>query len=124
MKEEKSEKELIMEVFKMIFPKDMFEYFSLRSIKEEEDMVYFNFEERNIVPEECVGRRVESKGFYTTKIIQDFPLRGKPGFLRVKKRKWQDKDTKESIFRDWNLVMEGTKLTKEFADFLKELDRE
>jgi hypothetical protein len=77
-----------------------------------------------VVPEKSHGRRVESKGFYTTKLIQDFPIRGKPSYFRVKLRRWEDKDTHESIMRDWELVAAGTKLTQEFGDFLKELDRE
>jgi transposase len=37
----------------------------------------------------------------------------------VKRRKWQNLNTKKIVFRDWNLVADGTKMTTEFAFFLK-----
>ena len=107
-----------------VLPEGILEYFTFCSSNISIDAIHINLEEKNTVPIEHTGRRLKSKGFYDTKEIQDFPLRGKPTILRIKRRKWIDKDSGEIVKRDWNLVMEGTKLTKEFADFLKELDRE
>ncbi|MGL6014937.1 MAG: ISAon1 family transposase N-terminal region protein [Selenomonadaceae bacterium] len=33
-----------------------------------------------------------SKGFYEPVTIQDFPLRGKACYLKVKRRRWQKRD--------------------------------
>ncbi|MEC4115325.1 transposase, partial [Myroides pelagicus] len=41
----------------------------------------------------------------------------------VKRRRWLDKTTRELVQRDWNLVAKGTRLTNEFASFLKEINR-
>jgi len=55
--------------------------------------------------------------------IQDFPLRGKPVTLFVKRRRWLNTATGELVTRNWNMVAEGTRMTQEFASFLKELPR-
>ncbi len=41
--------------------------------------------------------------------------------LCIKRRRWEVKDTGKTISRDWNVVQQGTRMTKEFADFLKDL---
>lgn len=55
--------------------------------------------------------------------IQDFPLRGKYVYLHIKRRRWTNKTKEENIKRDWNLVAKGTRMTQEFAAFLKEINR-
>jgi hypothetical protein len=57
--------------------------------------------------------------FFDESEVPDFPLRGKPCFLNLKRRKWLNETTGKIVFRDWNLVVKGTKMTKEFAFFLK-----
>ena len=46
----------------------------------------------------------KSKGFTDAKVVQDFPLRGKPVFLHIRRRKWQhetvakrSRDAKQTI---------------------------
>jgi len=46
-------------------------------------------------------------------------LRGKPVLLHIKRRRWTLVDSGEVIKRDWNLVAKGTRITSEFASFLK-----
>lgn len=41
--------------------------------------------------------------------------------MRVRRRRWRDKTTGNSYMRDWDVMAEGTRLTREFAVFLKEL---
>jgi len=53
--------------------------------------------------------------------IQDFPLRGKACFLKVKRRRWLNEDTGEIVMRDWDIVAKGTRMTRDFAIFLKGL---
>lgn len=43
--------------------------------------------------------------------------------LSIKRRRWEDPQTGTIVSRDWDLVMKGTRLTKEFATFLKEVLR-
>jgi len=46
-------------------------------------------------------------------------LRGKPVLLHIKRRRWTLVDSGEVIKRDWNLVAKETRITSEFASFLK-----
>ncbi|MBW6484222.1 MAG: hypothetical protein K0B10_14325, partial [Vicingaceae bacterium] len=65
----------------------------------------------------------ESKGFMESKLIQDFPLRGKGVYLRIKIRRWRHKQTGAIIKRDFSFLAEGSKFTKELSDFLKDTGR-
>ena len=78
-------------------------------------------EEKNEVPKEYAGMKVESKGFYEPVVVQDFPIRGKKLFLNVRRRRWVVKDENRYVSRDWKLVAGGSRMTHEFASFLKEL---
>ncbi|MGL5262175.1 MAG: ISAon1 family transposase N-terminal region protein, partial [Bacteroides sp.] len=40
-----------------------------------------------------------------------------------KRRRWLNKSTGQLVQRDWSLVAKGTRLTAEFASFLKEINR-
>ncbi|WP_346821530.1 ISAon1 family transposase N-terminal region protein [Rapidithrix thailandica] len=51
--------------------------------------------------------------------MQNFPLRGKPCYLKIKRRKWLHETTGKNISRDWHMVATGTRMTEEFALFLK-----
>jgi tRNA A58 N-methylase Trm61 len=44
-------------------------------------------------------------------------------YLHIKRRRWTNKTTGEIIKRDWLLVAKGTRMTQEFAAFLKEINR-
>ncbi len=111
------------ELLEEILPEGILEYFELKGFSKEGIKVSLELEEKNIVPKEAIGISIESKGFYPVKEIQDYPLAGKQMYLKIKRRRWRDKDTKKEIKRDWNIMAGGSKLTQRFADFLKEVDR-
>ena len=50
-------------------------------------------------------------------------MRGHQVYLHITRRRWLNEDTGQIVFRDWNLVADGTRVTKEFASFLKEINR-
>lgn len=112
-----------LDLLKLVLPEMLLEHFDLvKSFKEEEQLKLY-FEEKNTLPQEIVGRDLVSKGFHKEVIIQDFPLRGRFVFLYVKRRRWTDKETGEIVQRDWNIVSKGTRMTTEFASFLKEINQ-
>ncbi|EDM22187.1 conserved domain protein [Bacteroides caccae ATCC 43185] len=41
--------------------------------------------------------------------------------LNLRRRRWILKSSNEYISRNWRMVAEGTRLTQDFASFLKEL---
>ena len=99
------------------------ENFVLTKSKKEKEVLHLYFEERNFPPQEHSTRLLISKGFHKEVTIQDFPLRGNTVYLHVRRRRWTDKDTGQIVQRDWNLVAQGTRMTTEFAAFLKEISR-
>lgn len=78
-----------------------------------------DFEEKNVLPQEYSSQEYESKGFADSKLIQDFPLRGKAVFLRIKNRRWRHKQTGTVVKRDFSFIADGSKFTSELSDFLK-----
>jgi len=51
--------------------------------------------------------------------VQDFPVRGKKLYLHIKRRRWEVQSNGTIVSRDWRLVQSGTRMTAEFAVFLK-----
>ena len=109
--------------FELLLPEGVLDYFEITQVDQQEKEISIVLEERNVIPEEYRGRRLESKGFYEDSKVQDFPLRGKALYLIVKRRRWIDKTTGDIVFRHWELVAKGTRMTQEFATFLKGISR-
>lgn len=109
--------------FEFLLPSGVLNYFVVSSVNQSEESIDIYLTEKNIKPIEHQNKRLESKGFYEDSKVQDFPLRGKPVYLIVKRRRWIDKDSGNIVIRDWSLVAKGTRMTQEFAIFLKELAR-
>ena len=84
------------------------------------DAILCYLKRKNVVPEQYSSQETESKGFYDPVVVQDFPLRGKKLFLNIRRR-WILKKSNEYISRNWRMVAEGTRMTQDFASFLKEL---
>lgn len=106
-------------------PEGILEWFDVKDIEKNEEEIKVIFEEKNIVPEipeEYRGRRLISKGFKKI-IVNDFPIRGRRTELIFLRRVWQIKGVDTFLKRDIKLCAPGTKLEKEFADFLKDFHR-
>lgn len=111
------------ELLKLFLPELLVDYFDLTKSKQEGDLLHLFFEEQNKPPIEHSSKSLLSKGFHEEITVQDFPLRGKNVFLHIKRRRWIDVQTTTIVQRDWNLVAKGSRMTEEFADFLKEISR-
>lgn len=112
-----------IDLLKLVLPEMIVDHFDLVESSKEEEKLQLFFEEKNTLPKEIKDRELISKGFHKEVIIQDFPLRGRLVFLHVRRRRWTDKETGEIIQRDWNIVSKGTRMTTEFALFLKEINQ-
>jgi hypothetical protein len=102
---------------RFLLPEGLLEYFEVREIRRESQHFIIYLEEKNLVPEQYKEDKLFSKGFYDEVTIQDFPLRGKACFLKVKRRKWLNESTGAIVSRDWDIVAKGTRMTGEFAAF-------
>jgi hypothetical protein len=112
-----------IELLKFMLPDFLVEHFEVVSSTNTEEILHLYFEENAKAPAEFNDLQLVSKGFQDEITIQDFPLRGKFVYLHIKRRRWTNKDTGEIVKRDWNLVAKGTRMTQEFAAFLKEINR-
>ena len=112
-----------IELLKFMLPDFLVDHFEVVSSTHTEEILHLYFEEKIKPPQEFCGFELVSKGFQDEITIQDFPLRGKYVYLHIKRRRWTNKSTGEIIKRDWNLVAKGTRMTQEFAAFLKEINR-
>jgi hypothetical protein len=112
-----------IELLKLMLPDFLVDHFEVVSTTNTEEILHLYFEENAKPPQEFNIHELVSKGFHDEITIQDFPLRGKFVYLHIKRRRWTSKNTGEIVKRDWNLVAKGTRMTQEFAAFLKEIDR-
>ncbi|WP_406659101.1 transposase [Marinoscillum sp.] len=108
----------------MLLPEGMLEYFEVASVEKDIESYTISLVEKRLQPGEFSGLRLSSHGFHNESTVKDFPLRGKACYLKVKRRRWVNEDTGEVISRNWELVAKGTRMTKEFAAFLKALHRQ
>ena len=104
-----------------LLPEGILDYFEIVKDETENERVHFYLEERNILPEEYQSEKSQSKGFSPEITIEDFPLRGKPVLLHIKRRRWTLINTGKIVKRDWDLIAKGTRITSEFASFLKDI---
>lgn len=109
------------ELIRLLLPEELFDYFTVISIKVEDKAVHVYLDEIDNKPEAYLNEKLTSKGFHAEVVIQDFPIRKKAVFLHVRRRKWLVEATGELVSKLWNLTAEGTRYTKSFADFLKGL---
>ncbi len=93
---------------------------TLCDIASKTEFFMIEFTEKNFLPIGFLVEEYESKGFMESKLIQDFPLRGKPVFLRIRRRRWRHKQTYQIIKKDFTFIAEGSKFTIELSDFLKD----
>lgn len=108
------------QIVELLLPEGLLSFFDIVNVsKDKEGPIHIYLEERNTPPEEYKGEVLHSKGFLPDIEVQDFPLRGKKCYLHIKRRRWQVQATDELVQRDWKLVQSGTRLTAEFAAFLK-----
>jgi hypothetical protein len=82
-----------------LFPEELTRYFAIShfgilfSTFTKEEYWVIDFIENNELPNGYSLLEYESKGFLESKLIQDFPLRGRAVYLRIKKRRWRHKTT-------------------------------
>ncbi|MCK0193093.1 hypothetical protein, partial [Arenibacter sp. F20364] len=82
-------------------------------------------EEKKQIPERYKDHTYKACGFMEPRVIDDYPIRSNLVSLSLKRRRWDvlvdGKWTKVS--RDWeDFIAQGTRMSKEFAAFLKEIN--
>jgi len=111
------------EFAELLLPKGILTYFDLIHFKKEDKMISIHLEEKKEIPEEYKDKSYRLNGFLPAVTIKDFPIREFKVELKIKRRRWLLTTSNTKVTRDLNLLASGTRITKSFADFLKELAR-
>lgn len=118
-------------IFSSFLPEGLLAHFDIVDFKElgdlqtKKDCFYIYLDEKNILQKDFNTTDFESKGFYERTIVQDFPIRGKAVYLGIRRRRWRNKyDKSIAVKSDYSFVAEGSKLTVELSDFLKDTGRD
>ncbi len=83
------------------------------ALKEEFMVVYF--QKRNLLPSEYSQADYETKDFVESKLIQDFPIRGRAVYLKIKIPRWRYKQTEQIIKSQYQFASDSGKFTQELA---------
>ncbi|MDP4275920.1 MAG: transposase [Bacteroidota bacterium] len=106
---------------KALLPSEIFNYFEITLVQLNKETIDVYLDELNVPPSKYEGQKLLSKGFHPAVDIQDFPIRERAVFLHVRRRKWQVESTGEIVSNTWDTVAQGTRYTKGFATFLKDV---
>lgn len=112
-----------VDLLKLLLPEYLIEHFNIIKFEEIDQLLHIYFEEKSEIPKEFSSFNLQSKGFLPEIMVDDFPLRGKPVKLHINRRRWTDKKNGAVLQRDWSLIAKGTRMTQDFAEFLKKISR-
>ena len=118
MKKNEEAYRLLAECF---LPKEMVDSFDIIDVRIDDQNIDIYLDERRIVPEGYSKEELVANGYTETTHINDFPMRDKHVTLHVRRCRWLKVVDKTNVVKDWQLVANGTRLSKDFAAFLKEL---
>lgn len=88
----------------LFLPSGILDYFTLVNHVSQDTCFILYLEEKATIPSEYSDLHLHSKGFLPEIEVQDFPIRGKAVYLRIKRRHWEDPSTGQTYSRDWSLV--------------------
>lgn len=107
----------------LVCPSDIQDCFILATVHETTKKVELFFEEKTeLIPSVLSGASVVLDGFCNPLSLLSFPIKGKPTFLVLKRRRWKMQGSDKTHYsNEYSFAHEGTKATKDFAAFLKEV---
>lgn len=108
-------------LLKAVLPEEIFKYFEITRVEVNETSIDVHVDELNLPPTQYKAFKLISKGFTPAVVIQDFPIRERAVFLHVRRRKWQVESSGDIVSQTWDTAAQGTRYTKGFAAFLKEI---
>lgn len=111
--------ELTSDLLSLFLPQGILDYFVIESFEKSEKTLTLHLKEKDIPPKEYENRNPRPRGFMDARVIEDFPIRGLQVKLSIVRRRWSIDSTNQKVSRNWDLVAEGTRMTNEFASFLK-----
>ena len=118
------ETKILEQLASLVLPKEILERFVIVKIETDErdidamSMTIYLDERMNTSYQE--SEEYESLGFMDAVSVTDFPIRDHKVVLKLRRRRWKNKQTGESFVERISVTEKGTRYSKEFAAFLKE----
>jgi hypothetical protein len=120
----KLENSLIKKFIRQLVPAKILLDFDIVDIDDskEEELVISLIEKENRVPKS--DKELVLNGYMKEVELTHFPSNGRQCYLRLKRRRWKEKESgKNNYYNQYDFTVSGTKVTKEFGVFLKEINR-
>ena len=109
--------ELTKDMFELIFPPGLFDWFELTDGRSDEQQGYCTLTEKDVPPISNPAQKIVARKFHDV-TITDFPLRGKRTRLTFRRRDGKLEGQAEYLKRAIPLCFPGTQLEQAFAAFL------
>lgn len=115
------ENSMLESLVSFMLPSNILSRFTVVKVESNADTLFIHLDE--IASAEYVNDpNIESKGFLSAVTVRDFPIRDKAVDLIVRRRRWKDLRTGQCFTAPYDDVKEeGTRYSKEFAAFLKDV---
>ena len=118
------ETKILEQLARIVLPSDILERFEIVKIETDEKDIdtmsmTIHLDER-MNTEYQAHEEYESLGFMEAVSVTDFPIRDHKVILKLRRRRWRNKETGESFVEQISVTEKGTRYSKEFAAFLKE----
>lgn len=110
-----------IELAECLLPEELVEYFEVVKVDKRAETLDVTLEERDKGVAGIAKEQLRPNGFYEESTVRDYPVRGRKMTFHVKRRRWIDTETGNSVSNRWDIVAEGTRFSKEFAGFLKNM---
>jgi hypothetical protein len=114
--------EIQAQIFSLVIPKEILFSFEIEHIKESEELVEIHLIEKELIPQELMGKHAVLNGYMNPMELQSYPIQGRKCYLKLTRRRWKLQGTTDSTncHNEYDFAAEGTKATKMFGAFLKE----
>lgn len=115
------QKDVYKELAKLVLPQEILSHFEITKVEVNEGLMEMYIHLDELMNAYLLkSEDYESKGFTEAVSITDFPIRDHKVILRVRRRRWVDRNTGECFTDRISVTEKGTRYSKEFAAFLKE----
>jgi hypothetical protein len=112
------------QMLRMFVPQEYLNDFEINYVEESpEEWLIELIEKEDRIPKALEGKEVVLDGFCNNIDILTHAFSLKKIYLRLIRRRWKEKGTNKGYSNEYDLHIPGMKTTREFRDFLKEIDR-
>lgn len=110
----------LLALAELILPSEILSNFEVVGVEQDPSLIRIHLDE-SVKADYKDNPNIESKGFCDAVTIRDFPIRDKGVDLIVRRRRWYDRQANRYFSDTYDLKADGTRYSKEFAAFLKDV---